>query len=100
MVTSLHDGMNLVAKEYIASRDHNDGTLILSQFAGASQELHGAMIINPYDIEGSADAIKKALEMSPEAQQQKMKQMRRMVMSHNVYAWASGILRTMASIQN
>jgi trehalose 6-phosphate synthase len=100
MVTSLHDGMNLVAKEFIASRDHNDGTLILSQFAGASQELHGAMIINPYDIEGSADAIKNALELSLEQQQQKMKQMRRMVMSHNVYAWASGILRTMASIQN
>ena len=100
MVTSLHDGMNLVAKEFIASRDQNDGTLILSQFAGASQELHGAMIINPYDIEGSADAIKKALESPLEQQQQKMKQMRRMVMSHNVYAWASGILRTMASIQN
>ncbi len=58
MVTSLHDGMNLVAKEFIASRDHNDGVLILSRFAGASQELHGALIINPYDIEQSADAIK------------------------------------------
>lgn len=100
MVTSLHDGMNLVAKEYIASRDHNDGTLILSQFAGASQELQGAMIINPYDIEGSADAIKQALEMPLDLQQQKMKQMRRMVMRNNVYSWASGILRTMASIQN
>ncbi|HYE56213.1 MAG TPA: trehalose-6-phosphate synthase [Chitinophagaceae bacterium] len=100
MITSLHDGMNLVAKEYIASRDHNDGALILSQFAGASQELHGAMIINPYDIEQSADAIKAALEMSEEEQQVKMKQMRRMVMSHNVYAWAASILRSMASIQN
>ncbi|MET0394004.1 MAG: trehalose-6-phosphate synthase [Chitinophagaceae bacterium] len=100
MVTSLHDGMNLVAKEYIASRDHNDGMLILSQFAGASQELFGAIIINPYDIEQSADAIKAALEMPEEQQQLKMKQMRRMVMSHNVYSWAAGILRTMASIQN
>ena len=100
MVTSLHDGMNLVAKEYIASRDNNDGALILSQFAGASQELHGAFIINPYDVEGSADAIKTVLEL-PEVQQQiKMKQMRRMVMSHNVYAWAAAILRSMASIQN
>lgn len=100
MVTSLHDGMNLVAKEFIASRDNNDGALILSQFAGASQELHGAFIINPYDIEGSADAIKAVLEL-PEAQQQiKMKQMRRMVMSHNVYSWASAILRSMAAIQN
>lgn len=100
MVSSLHDGMNLVAKEFIASRDRNDGVLILSQFAGASQELNGALIINPYDTEQSADAIKTALEMPRELQQHKMKQMRRMVMTHNVYSWASGILRSMASIQN
>lgn len=100
MVTSLHDGMNLVAKEFISSRTSNDGVLILSQFAGASQELHHALIINPYDIERSADAIQAALEMPLELQQQKMKQMRRMVMSNNVYAWASAILRTMSSIQN
>jgi trehalose 6-phosphate synthase len=100
MVSSLHDGMNLVAKEFIASRINNDGVLVLSQFAGASQELHNAMIINPYDLEISADAIKSALEMPIEEQKQKMKQMRRMVMSNNVYAWASAILRTMASIQN
>ena len=100
MVTSLHDGMNLVAKEFIASRNHNDGVLILSRFAGASQELHGAIVINPYDIEQSADAIKAALEMSIEEQHQKMKQMRRMIMSHNVYAWGANILRAMSSIQN
>ena len=100
MVTSLHDGMNLVAKEYIASRNHNDGVLILSRFAGASQELHSAIIINPYAIEASADAIQTALEMPLEEQKHRMKQMRRMVMSNNVYSWASAILRTMASIQN
>lgn len=100
MVTSLHDGMNLVAKEFIAARDHNDGVLILSRFAGASQELHGALIVNPYDIEQSADAIKAALDMPIEMQMHKMKQMRRMVMNHNVYSWASNILKTMASIQN
>jgi trehalose-6-phosphate synthase len=100
MVTSLHDGMNLVAKEFIAARNQNDGVLILSLFAGASQELHGATIINPYDIEQSADAIKLALEMPREIQTHKMKQMRRVIMGHNVYSWASGILRTMASIQN
>ena len=100
MVTSLHDGMNLVAKEFIAARNHNDGVLILSRFAGASQELHGALIINPYDIEQTADAIKMALEMSSEQQTLKMKQMRRMIMNHNVYSWASNILRSMASIQN
>jgi trehalose 6-phosphate synthase len=100
MVTSLHDGMNLVAKEYISARSNNDGVLILSQFAGASQELHSAIIINPYDIEASADAIYTALQMPYEQQKQRMKQMRRMVMSNNVYSWASSILRTMASIQN
>jgi trehalose 6-phosphate synthase len=100
MVTSLHDGMNLVAKEYIASRNNNDGVLILSQFAGASHELHSAIVINPYDIEASADAIYNALQMPLEQQKQRMKQMRRMVMSNNVYLWASSILRTMASIHN
>jgi trehalose-6-phosphate synthase len=100
MVTSLHDGMNLVAKEFIAARDQNDGALILSRFAGASQELQGALIINPYDIEQSADAIKTALEMPAETQMQKMRYMRKTIMNHNVYSWASGILRTMASIQN
>jgi trehalose-6-phosphate synthase len=100
MVSSLHDGMNLVAKEFIASRNQNDGVLILSQFAGASQELLGAMIVNPYDIERAADAIKNALEMPKEQQVHKMKQMRRVIMSHNVYSWAAAILRTMASIQN
>jgi len=100
MVNSLHDGMNLVAKEFIAARNHNDGALILSRFAGASQELQGAIIINPYDIEQSSDAIKTALEMPGELQLQKMKQMRRMIMSHNVYSWAAGILKAMSSIQN
>jgi trehalose-6-phosphate synthase len=100
MVTSLHDGMNLVAKEFIAARDENDGVLILSRFAGASQELHGALIINPYDIEQTADAIKLALEMPKEQQHQRMEQMRRMIMGHNVYAWAASILRTMASVQS
>lgn len=100
MVTSLHDGMNLVAKEYVASKKKNDGVLILSQFAGASQELHGALIINPYDIEQSSDAILTALEMPEDLQTQKMKLMRRVIMKHNVYSWGANILRTMASIEN
>lgn len=100
MVTSLHDGMNLVAKEYVASKKNNDGVLILSQFAGASQELHGALIINPYDIEGSSDAILTALEMPHDLQHQKMKLMRRLIMKHNVFSWGANILRTMASIEN
>jgi trehalose 6-phosphate synthase len=98
MVTSLHDGMNLVAKEFVASRDHNDGVLILSRFTGAAQELQSAIIINPYDIEESADAIKDALEMSSEEQNQRMKHMRMVIVRHNIYSWAASILRTMASI--
>jgi trehalose 6-phosphate synthase len=99
MVTSLHDGMNLVAKEYVASRNHNDGVLILSRFAGASQELQGAIMINPYDIEKSADAIKAALDMPLEDQVQRMTQMRLVILRHNIYHWASTLLRTMASIE-
>ena len=100
MVTSLHDGMNLVAKEFVASRNQNDGALILSRFAGASQELQGAIIVNPYDIEKSADAIKLALEMTTEEQHQRMKQMRQVIVGHNIYSWAATLLRTMATIHN
>jgi trehalose-6-phosphate synthase len=100
MVTSLHDGMNLVAKEYVASRNQNDGTLILSRFAGASQELQGAIIVNPYDIEKSADAIKFALEMNKDEQTQRMKQMRLIIVRQNIYSWAAGLLRTMATIND
>jgi trehalose 6-phosphate synthase len=98
MVTSLHDGMNLVAKEFVASRNSNDGSLILSRFAGASQELQGAIIINPYDIEKSADAIKLALEMSRDEQYQRMIQMRLVIVRHNIFSWAATLLRTMAAI--
>jgi len=98
MVTSLHDGMNLVAKEFVISRNHNDGNLILSCFAGAAYELQGAIIVNPYDIEKMADAIKLALEMSKEEQYQRMNQMRQIIVENNIYSWASKLLRTMASI--
>jgi trehalose-6-phosphate synthase len=100
MVTSLHDGMNLVAKEFIASRSRNDGVLILSRFAGAAGELQGAIVINPYDIEQSADSIKLALEMTAEEQGQRMKQMRMTVVRSNIYSWAASLLRTMASINH
>jgi trehalose 6-phosphate synthase len=99
MVTSLHDGMNLVAKEFVACRHYNDGSLILSRFAGASQELQGALIINPYDIEKSADAIKTALEMPVEEQNQRMRQMRLVIVRNNVYSWAATLLRTMEDIK-
>lgn len=99
MVTSLHDGMNLVAKEYVASRNNNDGALILSRFAGASQELQGAIIVNPYDIDKTSDAIKIALELPKDEQQQRMKQMRQTIVGHNIYLWAANLVKAMTSIQ-
>jgi len=98
MVSSLHDGMNLVAKEFVASRNQNDGSLILSRFAGAAKELQGAIIVNPYDIEKAAEAIKLALEMTPEDQSRRMKQMRLIIVRNNIYSWAATLLRTMAAI--
>jgi trehalose 6-phosphate synthase len=92
LVTSLHDGMNLVAKEFVAARDDEDGVLVLSRFAGASGELHDALIVNPYDISGVADAIHRGLEMDPRERQERMRRMRRYVMEHNIYLWASAIL--------
>ncbi|HET9136678.1 MAG TPA: trehalose-6-phosphate synthase [Candidatus Kapabacteria bacterium] len=97
MVTSLHDGMNLVAKEYVAARHENDGVLILSQFTGAAHELQGALAVNPYDIEKMADAIYSALTLPPQDQTTRMKSMRQAVMTHNIYYWASQLLRTMVA---
>jgi trehalose-6-phosphate synthase len=99
MVTSLHDGMNLVAKEFVASRSNNDGVLVLSRFTGASQELQGALIINPYNIEQMSDAIKTALEMPLKNQRYRMLQMRQVIMEHNIYSWAANLIRTMVSLQ-
>jgi alpha,alpha-trehalose-phosphate synthase [UDP-forming] len=96
MVTSLHDGMNLVAKEFIEARDADDGVLILSRFAGASRELRDALIVNPYDIEDMAEAIQRALEMSPEERASRMRRMRSHVREHNIYRWAGMLLSELA----
>jgi trehalose-6-phosphate synthase/HAMP domain-containing protein len=98
MVTSLHDGMNLVAKEFVSVRDDEDGALILSRFAGASQELRDALIINPYDLTGMAEAIRTALEMSPEERRARMIRMRLSVTDHNIYRWAGMLLTELARI--
>jgi len=97
MVTSLHDGMNLVAKEFVASRNSNNGVLILSRFTGAAQELAGSLIVNPYDIEEMADAIKDALEMPEVEQRSRMNQMRQTILRHNIYSWAASLLKSMDS---
>ena len=92
LVTSLHDGMNLVAKEYVAARDDEDGVLVLSKFTGAAVELRDALIVNPYDIAGVAEAIHEGLEMSRAEQRRRMRRMRRQVMEHNIYRWAASVL--------
>ncbi len=92
MVTSLHDGMNLVAKEFVAARNDLKGELVLSEFTGASRELTDAVQVNPYYTDGLADAIKFAAEMSPEEQQRRMIKMREAVEYQNVYRWAAKLL--------
>lgn len=92
MVTSLHDGMNLVAKEYVAARDDERGVLVLSQFTGAAHELYEALIVNPYHIEQTADALFHALTMPAFEQQERMRSMRAMVRDFNVYRWAGKML--------
>jgi trehalose-6-phosphate synthase/HAMP domain-containing protein len=98
MVTSLHDGMNLVAKEFVSVRDDEDGVLILSRFAGASHELRDALIVNPYDLTGVAEAIRTALEMSPDERRARMVRMRHSVTDHNIYRWAGMLLSELARI--
>jgi alpha,alpha-trehalose-phosphate synthase [UDP-forming] len=92
MVTSLHDGMNLVAKEYVAGREDDSGVLILSRFTGASRELREALLVNPYDIEDTAAAIRRAVQMPKEEQRERMSRMRSQVREHNVYRWAALLL--------
>jgi trehalose-6-phosphate synthase/uncharacterized membrane protein affecting hemolysin expression len=99
LVTSLHDGMNLVAKEFVASRDDEQGALILSGFTGASRELRDALIVNPYDTETLADAIRRALDMDPTERTARMQRMRRVVKEHNIYGWAASLITELAEIR-
>ncbi len=99
LVTSLHDGMNLVAKEYVAAQEAETGVLILSRFAGASQELADAIHINPYDTEALAESIHRALEMPPEERRARMRRMRAYVREHNIYRWAGNLIAELASLR-
>jgi trehalose 6-phosphate synthase len=92
VVSSLHDGMNLVAKEFVSARDDNAGVLILSSFAGASCELSEALIVNPYDTDGMADGYDAALRMPPEEQGKRIRLMRDLIRQRNVYRWAAQML--------
>ena len=98
MVTSLHDGMNLVAKEFISVRDDEDGALILSQFTGASSELRDAILVNPYDVDGMAEAIRAAVAMPAEERRARMARMRQAVREHNIYRWAGMLLSELERI--
>jgi trehalose 6-phosphate synthase len=100
IVSSLHDGMNLVAKEFVAARDDEDGVLVLSALAGAAQELHDALIINPYDIDGFVDALIRAVEMPRDERRARMRAMRRIVAGRNVFGWASDILEGLESLSS
>jgi trehalose-6-phosphate synthase len=99
LVTSLHDGMNLVAKEYVAARGDCDGVLVLSHFAGAAQELKDALLVNPYDTEQVCEAIHAGLRMNPAERRLRMQRMRHQVKEHNVYRWASMMLSDLCSVQ-
>ena len=99
LVTSLHDGMNLVAKEFLAARSDERGVLILSQFTGAARELRDALLVNPYDIDQTAEAIRAALEMEPEEKQMRIRQMRKLIREHNIYRWAGNLISELCELR-
>src|ERR1700735_2476023 len=99
LVNSLHDGMNLVAKEFVASREDEDGVLILSTFAGASRELTEAVLINPFDVNETAEAMEIAMRMGRDERRDRMSLMRRTVKENNVYRWAGRMLMDAARIR-
>jgi trehalose-6-phosphate synthase len=99
IVSSLHDGMNLVAKEFVAARDDEAGVLILSAYAGASRELSEALIVNPFDVRATSQAIEDGLRMSFEEQHERMQLMREHVRTHNVYRWAGQMLLDAARLR-
>ena len=99
LVTSLHDGMNLVAKEFVACRNDEEGALILSRFTGASRELPDALIVNPYDTAEIADAIRLSLEMDPKERRLRMQRMRRVVREQNIFRWAGNLIGALCEIR-
>lgn len=98
VVTSLHDGMNLVAKEYVAAREDEGGALVLSEFTGAASELRGAFIVNPYDAEDVANNIVTALELTRFEQQRRMRKLRDTVRHYNAYRWSADVLKTLFNL--
>jgi trehalose 6-phosphate synthase len=98
VVSSLHDGMNLVAKEFVASRIDEDGVLVLSEFAGAAHELRDALIVNPYSVADIARRMHDAIAMEPHERRRRMAAMRRAVAANNIYRWGAGLLSALAAV--
>jgi trehalose 6-phosphate synthase len=91
--------MNLVAKEYVAAKQDDRGVLILSRFTGAARELRDAIIVNPYDIESTGEAIAQALRMDVNEMTERMRRMRTSVREHNIYWWASSLIGTLCEVR-
>ncbi|MBN1895218.1 trehalose-6-phosphate synthase, partial [bacterium] len=100
VVSSLHDGMNLVAKEFIMARCDLSGVLVLSLFTGAARELTDAVLVNPYSIEEFADRLRMAIEMPESEKKRRMRRMRRIVKDYNVYRWAGEIISEWTSLRS
>ncbi|MCK4721937.1 MAG: trehalose-6-phosphate synthase, partial [Dehalococcoidia bacterium] len=98
VVSSLHDGMNLVAKEFVSSRADEDGVLILSRFTGAARELTEALLLNPYAIDDFAETIREAIEMPKRERQARMRKLRETVEQNNIYQWAGNIISELAAL--
>jgi trehalose 6-phosphate synthase len=98
VVSSLHDGMNLVAKEYVSARNDGDGVLILSRFTGAAEEMSDALLINPYDTGEFTCKIKEAIEMPEKERRRRMKNMRQVVADNNIYRWGAAIVSRLIEI--
>jgi trehalose 6-phosphate synthase len=99
LVTSLHDGMNLVSKEYPAARNDENGALVLSEFTGAARDLKGALLVNSYSAEQTAEAIFQALTMPPAEQHRRMRSMRNAVRNYNVYRWSAELIKSLAQLE-
>jgi trehalose 6-phosphate synthase len=91
--------MNLVAKEFLAARHDEQGVLVLSRFTGAARELRDALVVNPYDTNETAEAIRFALEMDPQERRARMQRMRRIVKEHNVYRWAENLIAELCEVR-
>jgi trehalose 6-phosphate synthase len=99
LVTSLHDGMNLVAKEFVSSRNDESGVLMLSRFTGASRELRDALVVNPYDTEEMSEAIHSGLEMDSKERRARMQRMRETVKEQNIYRWAGTLIAELCQVR-